>query len=105
AGGACGGNEMVTDSKTAATTNQKGTILRFCAAVIVLPILWRFDCFEAVKLGYGRDGAVKHGAILKVPETGRGRLGWELQIGGTSHAKVGTRDKHANGQTRERVKH
>src|SRR5439155_464452 len=73
AGAACGGNEMVNDSKTAATTNQKGTILRFCAAVIVLPILWRFDCFEAVKLGYGRDGAVKHGAILKVPKTGRGK--------------------------------
>src|SRR5262245_21833359 len=53
--GGCGlgPKEMVNDSKTVANTDRKGTILRFDAAVIVLPILWRFGCREGAKLGYG----------------------------------------------------
>ena|SRR5262245_33447483 len=50
---ASGRKEMVNDSKRDANTDRKGTILRFDAAVIVLPILWRFGCCEAAKLGYG----------------------------------------------------
>jgi hypothetical protein len=42
---------MVNEGKMVANANQKGAILSFPAAVIVLPILWRFGCFEAAKLG------------------------------------------------------
>src|SRR5262249_34002039 len=77
-GGPLAEKKRVKKTKTVRKRNEKGAILSFPAAVIVLPILWRFGCFEAVKLGYGRDGGVKRSS--------------------TNHAKVG----HANSQTRER---